>query len=374
MSDDSPIEPSKVQTSAIEPSQVRRAPDAPHSPDKPARSPNLERAAIDDDESVDRSLRPQSFNEFVGQDSIKENLGVMVQSAKMRDDTLDHVLLCGPPGLGKTTMAHILAREMGANIHVTSGPALEQKKDLAGILSALEHGDMLFIDECHRLNPVIEENLYPAMEDYYFDIVIGNGPHARSMKLSLPPFTMVGATTRAGLVSAPLRSRFGQVARLKYYNFDQLTLVIKRSAKLLEIGITDSGAIEIARRSRGTPRIANRLLRRVRDYAIVDGDGHIDGDLADYALAKLKVDDAGFDDLDRMYLHTLTAKFGGGPAGLSTMASAIDEEKDTIETVIEPYLLQQGYIQRTPQGRVATRLAFEHMNVPLPKSGQGSLI
>ena len=366
--------------SHIERSNVRRSPDAatPEAdtsnvgPNK--RNPNLERAATDDDETIDRSLRPQSFDEFVGQDSIKENLGVMVQSAKMRDDTLDHVLLCGPPGLGKTTMANILAREMNANIHVTSGPALEQKKDLAGILSSLEHGDMLFIDECHRLNPVIEENLYPAMEDYYFDIVIGNGPHARSMKLSLPPFTMVGATTRAGLVSAPLRSRFGQVARLNYYNFAQLSLVIKRSAKLLEIGISDHGATEIARRSRGTPRIANRLLRRVRDYAIVDGDGHIDGDLADYALAKLKVDDAGFDDLDRLYLEALTAKFGGGPAGLSTLASAIDEEKDTIETVIEPYLLQQGYIQRTPQGRIATRMAFEHMDVPVPKGNQNKLL
>jgi Holliday junction DNA helicase RuvB len=362
--------------SSIERSDVRSSSEANSGANEGAteRNPNLERDAHGDDESVDRSLRPQSFDDFVGQNSIKENLGVMVESAKMREDTLDHVLLCGPPGLGKTTMAHILAREMNANIHVTSGPALDQKKDLAGILSSLEHGDMLFIDECHRLNPVIEENLYPAMEDYYFDIVIGNGPHARSMKLSLPPFTMAGATTRAGLVSAPLRSRFGQVARLQYYNFDQLTLVIKRSAKLLEIGLSETGAIEIARRSRGTPRIANRLLRRVRDYAIVDGDGHIDVELADYALAKLEVDDAGFDALDRLYLEALTSKFGGGPAGLSTLASAIDEEKDTIETVIEPYLLQQGYIQRTPQGRIATRTAFEHMDAPIPKDHQSSLI
>lgn len=362
------------KNSHIERSDVRRNADEQGAAGaENQRNPNIEREVVGDDESVDRSLRPQNFGEFVGQVSIKENLGVMVESAKMREDTLDHVLLCGPPGLGKTTMAHILAREMNANIHVTSGPALEQKKDLAGILSSLEHGDMLFIDECHRLNPVIEENLYPAMEDFYFDIVIGNGPHARSMKLSLPPFTMVGATTRAGLVSAPLRSRFGQVARLQYYNFDQLTLVIKRSAKLLEIGITENGAVEIARRSRGTPRIANRLLRRVRDYAIVDGDGHIDTDLADYALAKLEVDDAGFDSLDRLYLEALTAKFGGGPAGLSTLASAIDEEKDTIETVIEPYLLQQGYIQRTPQGRVATRTAFEHMEVSIPEGAQSSI-
>lgn len=363
-----------MSDSNIERSNVRRRPDADDAPAPAGRNPNLERAAVDDDETVDRSLRPQSFGDFVGQDAIKENLGVMVESAKMRDDTLDHVLLCGPPGLGKTTMAHILSREMNANIHVTSGPALEQKKDLAGILSSLDHGDMLFIDECHRLNPVIEENLYPAMEDYYFDIVIGNGPHARSMKLSLPPFTMVGATTRAGLVSAPLRSRFGQIARLEYYNHAQLTSVITRSAGLLEIGISETGALEIARRSRGTPRIANRLLRRVRDYAIVDGDGVIDHELADYALGKLAVDEAGFDSLDRLYLEALTRKFGGGPAGLSTLASAIDEEKDTIETVIEPYLLQQGYIQRTPQGRMATRMAFEHMDVPYRTDSQGKLI
>ena len=359
--------------SNIERSNVRRRPESDDEP-AAARNPNVERTRVADDEDADYSLRPKDFSEFVGQDSIKENLGVMVQSAKMREDTLDHVLLCGPPGLGKTTLAHILSREMNANIHVTSGPALEQKKDLAGILSSLEHGDMLFIDECHRLNAVIEENLYPAMEDYYFDIVIGNGPHARSMKLSLPPFTMVGATTRAGLVSAPLRSRFGQIARLNYYSAEQLERVIKRSARLLEVGITEVGAREIARRSRGTPRIANRLLRRVRDYATVDEVDAIDEELADYALAKLKVDEAGFDSLDRLYLEALTSKFGGGPAGLSTLASAIDEEKDTIETVIEPYLLQQGYIQRTPQGRVATRVAFEHMEVPIPKGAQSSLL
>ncbi|MFW5968409.1 MAG: Holliday junction branch migration DNA helicase RuvB [Persicimonas sp.] len=361
--------------SHIERSDVRRSPDAA----APAggakeRNPNIEREVVGDDEAVDRSLRPKSFSEFIGQESIKENLGVMVQSAQMRDDTLDHVLLCGPPGLGKTTLAHILSREMNANIHVTSGPALEQKKDLAGILSSLDKGDMLFIDECHRLNAVIEENLYPAMEDYYFDIVIGNGPHARSMKLSLPPFTMVGATTRAGLVSAPLRSRFGQVARLNYYSSEQLEAVIKRSAKLLDIGLTDDGSSEIARRSRGTPRIANRLLRRVRDWAVVEELDAIDRELARFALGKLEIDDAGFDALDRLYLKTLTDKFGGGPAGLSTMASAIDEEKDTIETVIEPFLLQEGYIRRTPQGRVATRAAFDHMEVPYPTDDQSSLL
>jgi Holliday junction DNA helicase RuvB len=362
MDDESPIERSDV---------VRRAPEAADPAPSPDRNPNVQRDAYGDDENADGSLRPQSFDEFVGQRPILENLLVMVKSAKMRGDTLDHVLFCGPPGLGKTTLAHILANEMGVNIHVTSGPALEKKGDLAGILSSLEEGDMLFIDECHRLNAVVEENLYPAMEDYYFDIVIGNGPTARSMKLSLPPFTLVGATTRAGLVTAPLRSRFGQIARLKYYDADQLSQVIERSARLLEIGITEVGAREIARRSRGTPRIANRLLRRVRDYAVVDELDAIDGDLADYALGKLNVDDAGFDSLDRLYLKALTKKFGGGPAGLSTLASAIDEEKDTIETVIEPYLLQQGYIQRTPQGRVATRIAFDHMDEPYP---QGSLL
>jgi len=348
-----------TKPSAIEPSQIDARAEV--------RNPSIERDAAPDDEAMDRALRPHSFGDFVGQRSIKENLGVMVASAKMRRDTLDHILLCGPPGLGKTTLAHILAREMGATIHVTSGPALEQKKDLAGILSALDHGDMLFIDECHRLNPVIEENLYPAMEDQYFDVVVGSGPHARSMKLSLPPFTMVGATTRAGLVSAPLRSRFGQISRLQYYNADQLQSVIQRSAGLLKIELSADGAAEISRRSRGTPRIANRLLRRVRDYAIVVGDGHIDAQLANYALQKVGVDAVGFDSLDRMYLGALCEKFGGGPAGLSTLAAAIDEERDTIETVIEPYLLQQGYIQRTPQGRVATPSAFKHLNLPIPQ-------
>src|SRR5690554_6418918 len=360
----SAIEPSQIASSAIEPSTIESSPIAvAHE----ARNPSLEREAAPDDEALDRALRPHTFGDFVGQRAIKENLGVMVESARMRKATLDHILLCGPPGLGKTTLAHILAREMGATIHVTSGPALEQKKDLAGILSALDHGDMLFIDECHRLNPVIEENLYPAMEDQYFDVVVGSGPHARSMKLSLPPFTMVGATTRAGLVSAPLRSRFGQISRLQYYNADQLQSVIQRSAGLLKIELSADGAAEISWRSRGTPRIANRLLRRVRDYAIVVGDGHIDAQLANYALQKVGVDAVGFDSLDRMYLGALCEKFGGGPAGLSTLAAAIDEERDTIETVIEPYLLQQGYIQRTPQGRVATPSAFKHLNLPIPQ-------
>lgn len=364
----SQIESSSVEPSHIEPSHIESSPleSNPLDANADARNPSIERDAAPDDEAMDRALRPHSFGDFVGQQAIKDNLGVMVDSARIRNDTLDHILLCGPPGLGKTTLAHILAREMGATIHVTSGPALDQKKDLAGILSALEHGDMLFIDECHRLNPVIEENLYPAMEDQYFDVVVGNGPHARSMKLSLPPFTLVGATTRAGLVSAPLRSRFGQISRLQYYNASQLRSVIQRSAALLKIKLSDDGAAEIALRSRGTPRIANRLLRRVRDYAIVVGDGHIDAELANYALQKVGVDSVGFDSLDRMYLSALCEKFNGGPAGLSTLAAAIDEERDTIETVIEPYLLQQGYIQRTPQGRVATHTAFRHLELPIP--------
>ncbi|MBA2662976.1 MAG: Holliday junction branch migration DNA helicase RuvB [Bradymonadaceae bacterium] len=326
-----------------------------------------------DDEKFEQWLRPTRFEDFVGQDSIKDNLRVMVQSAKIRKAPLDHILLCGPPGLGKTSMAHILAHEMGVKVHTTSGPALEKKGDLAGILSALEQGDILFIDECHRMNAIVEENLYPAMEDFYFDIVIGDGPHARSMKLALPPFTLVGATTRSGLLSAPLRDRYGYVARLDYYNVEQLTHVIKRSARILDIGITDKGASEIARRSRGTPRISNRLLNRVRDYAIVGNHTSIDDDLADYALMRLEVDHAGFDYLDRLYLDALVIKFGGGPTGLDTLASSIGEEKDTIEEVVEPYLLQLGFIQRTPRGRVATANAFRHLNQPLPGS-QGSLV
>lgn len=325
---------------------------------------NIERTQLDPDEAqLEQSLRPLGFNDFVGQESIRENLGVMVKAARMRGEALDHILFSGPPGLGKTTLGHIIAREMGVTMHLTSGPALERKGDLAGILSSLEEGDVLFIDECHRLNTVVEENLYPAMEDFYFDIVIGEGAAARSMKLNLPKFTLVGATTRSGLVSAPLRDRFGLVTRLDYYSSEHLCHIVQRSAQIMQLDLNVQGAKEIAQRSRGTPRIANRLLRRVGDYALVHGVSTIDLELASYALSKLEVDSLGFDYLDRLYLNALVQKFDGGPTGLDTLASAIGEEKDTIEEVVEPFLLQLGFIQRTPRGRVATRLAFEHLGI-----------
>lgn len=337
------------------------------------RDPNIE-ATLNEEDNFEEWLRPTRFEEFVGQESIKDNLRVMVQSAKIRKASLDHILFCGPPGLGKTSMAHIIAQEMGVGIHVTSGPALEKKGDLAGILTSLEAGEILFIDECHRMNAVVEENLYPAMEDYYFDIIIGEGPHARSMKLNLPPFTLIGATTRAGLLTAPLRDRFGYVARMDYYSIEDLTTITRRSARIMDMVITDTGATEIARRSRGTPRIANRLLNRVRDYAVVGKHAQVDAELADYALTRLEVDGAGFDYLDRLYLDALVIKFGGGPTGLDTLASCIGEEKDTIEEVVEPYLLQMGFIQRTPRGRVATATAFRHLSVPMAPTPQGKLI
>ena len=338
-----------------------------------SRDPTIEATRTGSDTGVETSLRPPTFDDFVGQESVKQNLRVMAKSAQMRSATLDHVLLSGPPGLGKTSMAHILAEEMDVNIHVTSGPALERPADLAGILTSLSEGDILFIDECHRMNTVVEENLYPAMEDYCFDIIIGEGAHAQSVKMTLVPFTLVGATTRRGLLTAPMRDRFGYVAQLDYYTVTQLQAIVERSASILDIHITDDGAAEIARRSRGTPRIANRLLNRVRDYAVVDERGAIDAELADYALGCLDVDAAGFDYLDRLYLEALVIKFGGGPTGLSTLASAIGEEKHTIEEVVEPYLLQEGFIQRTKTGRMATRAAFEHLGVPF-KPSQNSLL
>lgn len=332
-----------------------------------SRNPTIEATRTGDD-AEEEQLRPQSFDAFVGQETTKQNLQVMVESAQKRAASLDHILLHGPPGLGKTTLAHIIASEMEVELHVTSGPAMEKPGDLAGILTALEEGDILFIDECHRMNTVVEENLYPAMEDYYFDIVLGEGPHAQSMKLTLPPFTLVGATTRKGLLSSPLRGRFGYDTRLEYYDRERLEHIVKRSARIIDIGITDQGAREIARRSRGTPRIANRLLNRVRDYAVVDDKDTIDADIADYALKRLEVDSAGFDDLDRLYLDTLVVKFSGGPAGLETLAASIGEEKDTIAEVVEPYLLQEGYIRRSSQGRLATKAAFEHLGVPFQPS------
>ena len=313
-----------------------------------------------EDLNLDLALRPVSFDEYVGQDRVKDNLKVFIQAARERGEALDHVLFSGPPGLGKTTLAHIIAREMGVNIRVTSGPVIERAGDLAAILTNMEKGDVLFVDEIHRLNRVIEEILYPAMEDYQLDIIIGQGPSARTIKLDLPPFTLVGATTRAGLLTSPLRERFGVLARLEFYPPDDLKRIVKRSASLLGIEIDEEGAMEIARRSRGTPRVANRLLRRVRDFAQVAGSGSVDITSAKEALARLEVDERGLDSMDKKILLTLIDKFGGGPTGLDTIAAAIAEEGDTVEDVYEPFLIQEGLIERTPRGRLATAAAYEH--------------
>jgi Holliday junction DNA helicase RuvB len=318
-------------------------------------------ATTGDDGSFDLSLRPKVLTEYIGQSKVKENLKVFIGAARGRGESLDHVLFYGPPGLGKTTLAHIIAAEMGVNIKSTSGPVIEKPGDLAAVLTNLEPGDVLFIDEIHRLSPVVEEILYPAMEDYQLDIMIGQGPSARTIKLDIPRFTLVGATTRAGLLSSPLRDRFGVLSRLEFYTHAELATIITRSAGILGVAIEAAGAAEIARRSRGTPRIANRLLRRVRDFAEVDGDGSIDQGMADQALVRLEVDKKGFDQMDRLLLETIIDKFSGGPVGLDTLAAAIGEEKDTIEDVIEPYLLQQGFINRTPRGRVATHQAYTHL-------------
>jgi Holliday junction DNA helicase RuvB len=327
-----------------------------------------------DDGSFDLSLRPKVLTEYVGQSKVKENLKVFISAAKGRGESLDHVLFYGPPGLGKTTLAYIIAAEMGVNIKSTSGPVIEKPGDLAAVLTNLEPGDVLFIDEIHRLSPVVEEILYPAMEDYQLDIMIGQGPSARTIKLDIPRFTLVGATTRAGLLSSPLRDRFGVLSRLEFYTHDELSTIVTRSAGILRVQIEASGAAEIARRSRGTPRIANRLLRRVRDFAEVDGDGTISLKMADQALGRLEVDKQGFDQMDRLLLETIIDKFSGGPVGLDTLAAAIGEEKDTIEDVIEPYLLQQGFINRTPRGRVATHLAYSHLGrTPGTATQPGSL-
>jgi len=338
------------------------------------RSREVEAEQQGDDARFDTSLRPRNFDEVVGQRALLDNLRVFVKAAGARREPLDHVLFCGPPGLGKTSLAHVIANEMGAQIHVTSGPALERKGDLAGILTNLAQGDVLFIDEIHRLNPAIEENLYPAMETYTFDIVIGDGAGARAIKLPLKPFTLIGATTRTGLLTGPLRDRFGIVNRLDFYPAAELQEIVRRSARKLQVQVDDAGAHEIARRARGTPRIANRLLRRVRDFAEVEGDGRVTQKVADRALQRLEVDGAGLDPMDRKILATLIDKFGGGPVGVDTVATAVGEQPDTLEDVYEPFLMMEGYLVRTPRGRAATPRAYEHLGRKIPTSLQGSLL
>ena len=312
------------------------------------------------------SLRPRKLNEYIGQDKVKENLSIFVKAALSRGEALDHVLLYGPPGLGKTTLAGIIANELGVNFRVTSGPAIERSGDLAALLTNLGERDVLFIDEIHRLSRSVEEVLYSAMEDFALDIIIGKGPSARSIRLDIAPFTLIGATTKAGALAAPLRDRFGVISRLEYYEPEALVHIIKRAAEILEIHIEDRGAMEIARRSRGTPRVANRLLKRVRDFAQIEGDGIVTDVLADQALEMLEVDKAGLDHTDRRMLDAMIRKFAGGPVGLDTLAASISEETDTIEDVYEPYLLQLGFINRTPRGRVVTRAGYAHMNIPYP--------
>lgn len=319
-----------------------------------------------DEEVIDRAIRPKKLDDYEGQEHVRGQMEIFIKAAQLRNEALDHLLIFGPPGLGKTTLANIVANEMEVNIRTTSGPVLEKAGDLAALLTNLEENDVLFIDEIHRLSPMVEEVLYPAMEDYQLDIMIGEGPAARSIKIDLPPFTLIGATTRAGSLTSPLRDRFGIVQRLEYYKVDDLQSIVQRSAHCLGLEMHPEGALEIARRARGTPRIANRLLRRVRDYAEVKGDGVITQDIADKALNMLDVDNCGFDYMDRKLLLAIMEKFSGGPVGLDNLAAAIGEEKDTIEDVIEPYLIQQGYLQRTPRGRIASDRAYLHFGIDRP--------
>jgi len=319
------------------------------------------------EERFDRAIRPLSLNDYVGQRVVREQMEIFISAARKRSEPLDHTLIFGPPGLGKTTLAHIIAHEMGVGLKTTSGPVLEKAGDLAALMTNLEPGDVLFIDEIHRLSPVVEEVIYPAMEDYQLDIMIGEGPAARSIKLDIPPFTLVGATTRAGLLTSPLRDRFGIVQRLEFYSDEELSSIVSRSAKILGVTTDDRGTQEIACRSRGTPRIANRLLRRVRDYADIKADGVVTSDVADMALNMLNVDAAGFDHMDRRVMLAIIEKFDGGPVGIDSVAAAISEERDTLEDVIEPYLIQQGYLLRTQRGRIVTRRAYEHFGLKEPK-------
>jgi len=329
---------------------------------------------IDDDLEFDKTLRPRRFSDFVGQKKLKVNLEIFIQAAKGRNEALDHVLFYGPSGLGKTTLAHIIAKEMGTDIRATSGPVLERPGDLAGLLTDLKEGNILFIDEIHRLNRVVEEYLYPAMEDYTLDIMIDRGPKARSVKINLGHFTLIGATTRAGLLTSPLRARFGVVGRLNYYEPEELFRIVNRSAKILEVEIDLNGAQEIARRSRGTPRVANRLLRRVRDFAQIRGDGRIDQKIADQALKMMEVDESGLDEMDKRILEVIIKKFNGGPVGINSLAVAVGEEKETIEEVYEPYLIQEGFINRTLRGREATEHAYRHLGLEGKSGIQGRLL
>ncbi|MBR2978976.1 MAG: Holliday junction branch migration DNA helicase RuvB [Myxococcaceae bacterium] len=344
-------------------------------PRKPMDNPIVDPAPLPDERRLDASLRPRNFSEYVGQRAVVDKLRVYVAAARKRDEALDHCLFSGPPGLGKTSLAHIIAAELGVGLHVTSGPAIEKKGDLAGFLTNLAPGDVLFIDEIHRLSAAAEEYLYPAMEDLVLDIALDSGPHGRTVRIDVPPFTLIGATTRTGLLTSPLRERFQIQERLDFYEPDDLCLILKRSAAILGIGLDPEGAEEIARRARGTPRIANRLLRRLRDFAEVEADGRITRELADRSLRKLEIDALGLDPMDRKILKTILEKYGGGPVGIETIAASIGEERDTLEDVYEPFLLQMGFVQRTPRGRVATALAYRHFKLkpPADKSGQGQL-